>query len=56
MVEELKEKKESKQAKIVPYQVDSGFVVELPNGDKVDALGILVEIYNDIQKIKKGLA
>ena len=39
--------------KKVPTQM--GIVIQLPDGREVDELELLVELYNDIQKIKRAV-
>ena len=48
MAKEEEKKVIEASLKEVPTQV--GLVVELPDGRQVSDLGLLVEIYNDIQK------
>ena len=53
MAKEEEKKVVEASLKEVPTQF--GVLVELPDGRQVTDLGLLVEIYNDIQKIKKSV-
>lgn len=57
MNEEKKKKPEKEtEAKIVEIPTQYGVAIELPDGKKLNELQLLMEIYNDIQRIKKSVA
>lgn len=49
------EEKKVVEAILVEVPTQTALVVRLPDGREVSDLGLLVEIYNDLQKIKKAV-
>lgn len=53
---QIVEQSKGKEAIIKEIPTEYGLTVELPDGKQVDSLGLLVEIYNLLIRIKKSVA
>jgi len=55
---EKEKKAETKlvEAKVIQIPVQLGEAIELSDGRQTDLTGLIVEIYNEFQKLKKTLA
>jgi len=50
------EQSKGKEAVIKEIPTEYGLTVELPDGKQVDSLGLLVEMYNILIRIKRSIA
>ena len=55
MAKEEEKKVVEPKAVLVEVPTQTTLLVRLPDGREISDLGLLVEIYNDIQKIKKSV-
>ena len=53
--EEKKVTKQEKKAKLVEAPTQYGVFIQLPDGRNLSELELLVEIYNDLQEVKKSI-
>jgi len=48
-------KEEVKEATLIEVPTQMGMAIQLEDGSQVNELGLLLKIYNDLQKVKRSL-